>query len=416
MSSTSELVEHYFRHEYGRMVALLTSRLGVRHLELAEDVVQSSLLRALTAWPRTGLPSEPSAWLYRTAKNLALDALRRQQVAERVMQDTFAQFNEAQRFPDGIAFVDTEIGDETLQLLFLCCHPSITAESRVALALKTVSGFGVQEIASGLLTTGTSVEKRLTRAKARLREVEAELTELSSTDVIRRSDSVLSTIYLIFNEGFSASTGESPIRNELCEEAIRLVRMLADHPICQSPAVFALLALFLFHSARLDSRLDASGSVILLADQDRSQWNWGLICEAMDWMAKAARGSELSRYHIEAAIAWEHCRATEFAATDWPRIVQLYKTLLDQFSTPMIQLNAAVAHSYAHGPEVDREQLLSINDADRKRLRPWWDCCMAQLLECSGATARALSHWRDALALSTASAQRRFIQNQIDRL
>lgn len=416
MSSASELVEHYFRHEYGRLVALLTSQLGVRRLEFVEEAVQTALERALTAWPRTGLPTEPSAWLYRTAKNLVLDALRRQQVAERFEQDSYEQFNEAQTLADGLIHFDSEIGDETLRLLYLCCHPSLSAESRVALALKTVSGFGVHEIASGLLTTPANIEKRLTRAKERLREKAAELIELNSADVVPRTDSVLSTIYLIFNEGFSASTGDSPIRNDLCHEAIRIARMMASHPICGGPAVNALLALFLLHSARLDSRLDASGSVVLLADQDRSQWNWGLVREAMDRMSEAISGTELSRYHIEAGIAWEHCRAQDFESTDWTRIMTLYNMLLDRFSTPMIQLNAAVACSYAVGPTAGKEQLLAIADADRKRLRPWWDCCMAQLLERSTEFTSAMSHWRDALALATASAQRQFIQAQIDRL
>ncbi|MEQ1904779.1 MAG: sigma-70 family RNA polymerase sigma factor [Pirellulaceae bacterium] len=416
MSSASELVEHYFRHEYGRLVALLASRLGVRYLELAEDVVQSALSRALTAWPRSGVPNDPSAWLYRTAKNLALDALRREQLAERVLHGQVAPIDDSTNSPEGVVQFDSEIGDETLRLLFLCCHPAIAPESRVALALKTVGGFSVSEIASGLLTTADNVERRLTRAKEKLREAKAEITELNSAEVVSRMESVLSTVYLIFNEGFFASSGDSPIRDDLCAEAIRLAQMIAGHPICGCPTVYAQVALFLMHSARLNSRLDASGTTILLADQDRSQWNWDLIREAMSWMEKSATGDLLSRYHIEAAIAWEHCRATDFAATDWRRIVQLYGTLLDRFATPMIRLNAAIASSYADGPEAGREQLLAIDAVDRKRLRPWWDCCMAQLHERAGVPAAALSHWRDALALATTSPQRQFVQSQIDRL
>jgi RNA polymerase sigma-70 factor (ECF subfamily) len=177
-----------------------------------------------------------------------------------------------------------------------------------------------------------------------------------------------------------------------------------------------MLALLLLHAARLNSRLDSNGSIILLENQDRSQWNWTLIREAMEWATQAAKGNKLTRYHIEASIAWEYCRAAEFAATDWSRIDSLYKMLLARFSTPMIRLNAAVAHSYTQGPESGRKQLLSIDDADRKRLRPWWDCCMAQLYERAGSRSAALSHWRDALALSTVYAQRQFIQHQIERL
>ena len=182
MTSASELVEHYFRHEYGRLVALLTSRLGVRHWELVEEAVQTALARALTAWPRTGVPAEPSGWLYRTAKNLALDALRRQQVAERFEQEAFEKFDEARLPADVRTCFDTEIGDETLRLLYLCCHPAIASESRVALALKTVSGFGVHEIAGGLLTSAANIENILSRAQQRLRAMAAQHTEFNSSD------------------------------------------------------------------------------------------------------------------------------------------------------------------------------------------------------------------------------------------
>jgi RNA polymerase sigma factor (sigma-70 family) len=416
MGSPTELVEHYFRHEYGRLVALLTRQLGVRHLELAEDVVQSALSRALTAWARSGVPAEPSAWLYRTSRNLAIDALRRQESSDRILRANVEPSSDSQKLVSEVACFDSEIGDETLRLLYLCCHPAITPESRVTLALKTVGGFGVQEIASGLLTTASSVEKRLTRAKEKLREIDEELVEMDSSQLTSRTESVLSTVYLIFNEGFSASTGDSPIREDLCEEAIRMAHMLSTHPICGCPAAYALLALLLFHSARFDSRLDESGRAVLLADQDRSQWNWERIRQAMHWMEKAAQGSDLSRYHVETAIAWEHCRAAEFSATDWDRIAQLYEKLLERSSTPMIRLNAAVACSYADGPEAGRLQLLSIDGVDRQRLHPWWDCCMAQLQERSGNAAIAVSHWRDALALAKTSAQKQFIQSQLRRL
>lgn len=415
MTDTSRLVEHFFRHEYGRLVAVLMSQLGVRNLELVEDVVQTALSRALLVWPRSGTPDDPAGWLYRTAKNSALDALRRQAIAQRAIENTLQQpFSSASE--SWQAEAEHEIGDETLRLLYLTCHPILSPDSRIALALKLVCGFGIHEIACGLLTTPSNIEKRLTRAKERLREQAIEITELNSMDLLERRESVLSTIYLIFNEGFSSTCGDEPIRVDLCHEAIRLTRMIASHSKYSGPAVSALLSLLLLHSARLDSRLDSSGAAVLLADQDRSLWKWDWIREAMWWAEKSAYGAELSRYHIEAAIAWEHCRATDFSTVNWTQIARLYSMLLQRFTTPMIRLNAAVAQSYVNGPEIGRVQLLAIDGKDRKRLHPWWDCCMAQLHERSGDPEAAYFHWRDALVLATAPAQKRFIQCQIDRI
>ncbi|XZE20829.1 RNA polymerase sigma factor [Pirellulaceae bacterium SH449] len=278
MTSTSELVEHFFRHEYGRFVALLIRDLGGRNLELAEDVVQSAMSRALVTWPRSGTPTDPSAWLFRTARNLAIDALRRQKRQQNTgATDGVSVSNEITILEAELLRFESEIGDETLRLLFLCCHPAISVESQVALALKTVSGFGVQEIASGLQTSSATIEKRLTRAKEKLREYEIDFSELTSAAIIERLEAVLSTIYLIFNEGYATSSGENAIRLDLCWEAIRLGKMVAEHPLCGSPAAQALVALMLLHLARMKGRLDRDGVVVLLAEQDRDLWDGSLI-------------------------------------------------------------------------------------------------------------------------------------------
>lgn len=416
MDSSSDLVEHFFRHEYGRLVALLMRDLGVRNLELAEDVVQSAMSRALVSWPRSGTPSDPTAWLFRTAKNLAIDSLRKQKLAD---QYSAASRNRPEEFSQEhatLSELDSEIGDETLRLLFLCCHPVISIESQVALALKTVSGFGIHEIASGLQTSSATIEKRLTRAKEKLREHQLEFNELTPAAIVDRLTAVLSTIYLIFNEGYAASSGENPIRLDLCWESIRLAKMVAVHPLGGTPEAHAFVALLLLHAARMNGRLDTNGEVVLLAEQDRTRWDGGLIREAMAHAERAAQGTELSRYHIEAAIAWEHCRATDFSNTDWARISGLYELLQRRFSTPMIRLNAAVARSYVDGPDVGTALLKGLDDTDRQRIRPWWDCCMAQLYERLDQPRKALSHWLDAAALASAEPQRVFIRQQIERL
>lgn len=416
MNPTSELVEHFFRHEYGRLVALLTRDLGVRNLELAEDVVQSAMSRALVAWPRSGTPTDPSAWLFRVAKNMAIDSLRKQKLADTFLEASIHRPDEYLRTEMPLPEFETEIGDETLRWLFLCCHPVISAESQVVLALKTVSGFGVHEIASGLQTSSATIEKRLTRAKEKLREHQPEFNELTSTAMIERLEAVLSTIYLIFNEGYAASSGENPIRRDLCWESIRLGTMVAEHPVCGTPVAQAFVALLLLHMARMNGRLDTDGVVVLLAEQDRHRWDGGLLRHAMSYAERAAQGTELSRYHLEAAIAWEHCRAPDFAATDWSRIANLYEMLQQRYPTPMIRLNAAVARSYVDGPQAGTTLLLKLDDADRRRIRPWWECCMAHMHERMGQPHKALSHWRDALALASAESQRVFIRNRIERL
>lgn len=416
MSESAELVEHFFRHEYGRLVGLLTRSLGVRHLELVEDAVQMAMWRGLHSWSRQGIPDRPAAWLYRTARNWVIDALRREASLRKAQQSVSETLCDEgyDSLPE-----DAAVEDESLRLLFLCCQPAIPSESQVALALKIVGGFSVSEIASGLLASPASIEKRITRAKARLREEGEEIATLSIQAMQARLESVLLVLYLMFNEGFSASQGESPLKRDVCDEAIRLTRMLIAQPLHgqpllgQRPDVAAMLALMLMHSARFDTRVDADQCVVLLADQDRSAWDWSRVREAMHWMLVAARGEQLSRYHIEVAIAWEHCRAATLEATDWQCVLGHYKLLMQVAPSAMVRLNAIIAESYATGIDGALDSLRAMPAADRQQLRPWWDCTMANLLERQGEKARARSHWRDALALAGSAANRKLIEKHL---
>lgn len=412
MNDSRTLVEHFFRHEYGRLVAVLTRSLGIRNLELIEDVVQSALFKAIQTWGQNGIPDNPSAWLFRSSRNLAIDAIRRQHTEQRILQGTvesqleLAADNFASAFPD-------EVGDESLRLLFLCCHPSIPMESSIAFALKTVGGFSTEELSSAFLISNASVEKRIARAKEKLREIGTEITELDSPTLESRIDAVQSTIYLLFNEGYSSSSGEHTLRKDLCEEAIRLARMLIQSIAKPHPSCKALLALMLMHVARFDARVDESGSMVVLEDQNRSQWDWDRIREAMEWMAESAVGKQLSRYHFEAAIAWEHCRAKSFFEIDWQKISEYYHGLIRIHPSSMIQLNLAIAISYCLGPDVGMSKLTEITSEERKRLRPWWDCAIADLFFRLGRVDHALSHWQDALLLSNNTCQRELISKRI---
>lgn len=409
-SKSSTLVEHCFRHEYGRLVAVLTRALGVRNLELVEDVVQAALAKALQAWAQRGIPDDPAAWLYRTARNLAIDSLRRSQVEQRIAAESLL---EQDFLVEGGSAVPMEIEDAPLRFLFLCCHPSMPLESSVALALKTVSGFSTGEIASAFLISKSNAEKRITRAKERLREWGVEMVDLDPRAMESRLEAVQSTIYLLFSEGYSSSSGELALRKDLCEEAIRLARMLLQQTQLESASSAALLAMMLMHAARFDARVDTSGAIVLLESQNRSRWEWHRIREAMQWMARSTESNQLSRFHVESAIAWEHCRAATFEQIAWQRVVELYQVLGKIVPSPMIRLNQAIASSYADGPQAGLQRLIDIPDFDRSRLRPWWDCAVAEIYHRLGKRNEAIAHWTDAHALTTNSAQRALIARKL---
>jgi RNA polymerase sigma-70 factor (ECF subfamily) len=411
MTEPRELVEHFFRHEFGRLVALLTRSLGVRRLALVEDVVQSALVQALETWGRRGVPEDPAAWLFRTARNLAIDVLRRERVhAEalpRLAEDTL------QHEPRTEAHFADEIGDEPLRLLFVCCHEEIPAESRVAFSLRMLCGFSTAEIARALLTTEANVQKRIKRARDRLRELDVAFDTPPAEQLAARLDAVLAVVYLLFSQGCFVTHGDEPIRRDLCDEARRLGRMLASHSVGDVPAVHALLALMCFHAARFGARIALDGTVVLLEVQDRTAWNWSDVREGMGWLANSAAGEVLSRYHVEAAIAWEHCRAPTFADTDWQRIAELYDTLERIAPSPLHTLNRAVAEAYLHGPQAGLD-LLAASPPDAVPVRyPAWHTVIGELHFRLGEHAAAERAWEEALRLTSARADRDFLTRRL---
>jgi RNA polymerase sigma factor (sigma-70 family) len=343
------LVEHYFRHEYGRLVALLVRRVGIDQLEVVEDAVQSALLAALTAWVRDGIPENSAAWLYRVAHHHLLGALRKRQGQRRILAGIDATDGDDTEEPVLPAFAN-EVRDELLRMLFVCCDERIPSESRLVLALKTLCGFSVAEIAFRLFTTEANVYKRLARARERLRagDVGTETPPLESLRT--RVPSVHAVIYVLFNEGYLSTHAEHAIRAELCEEAIRLGTLLATHEVGAEPTTFALLALMHLHAARLASRQDATGGLLLLEEQDRSQWDREHMQKGAVWLARAGQGAIFSRFHAEAAIAAQHCFAASFSETRWAEIAELYAMLERIDPSPIHTLNRAVAVAEAEGP------------------------------------------------------------------
>jgi len=340
--STPELVEHFFRHEFGRLVATLSRRVGVQHIEAVEDAVQSALMTALETWTSGGLPSNPSAWLFRVAHNDLIGALRTQTGRQRILaQNPSDTAGTSENEP--AAFLAGEVSDDLLRMLFVCCDEAIPIESQLVLALKTLCGFGVREISLRLFTSEANAYKRLGRARNRLREMGRLPQELSNEQYSSRVPAVNKILYLLFTEGYLSSHAEQAIRRELCDEAIRLAHTLADHPVGQTPETFALLALMHLHAARMGARQDGAGGLLLLEEQDRRLWDQREIETGMSWLARAAQGDRFSRYHAEAGIAAEHCLAQSFAETRWDKVVECYALLERVAPSAIHRLNRAVA-------------------------------------------------------------------------
>jgi RNA polymerase sigma factor (sigma-70 family) len=409
MDQPSELVQHFFRHEYGRLVAILSRQFGSRRIDLVEDAIQNAMMRAMQTWSRQGVPSDPAGWLYRTARNNAVDLLRRETTLEAILTNL-----PNEPVPNSIDLEPVhDIANDQLRMLFLCCHESLSMESQIALALKLVAGFGVDEIAAGLLTTPANIQKRLTRAKETLREIEFDPSQLPSQELLQRRDAVHTVLYLIFNEGYQSSQQDDPIRIELCQEAIRLTGFLIMQPNLSSTATEALYALMLLHAARFDARIDSTGEILRLEDQDRSTWNQDCIANGLGWLERSARGENLSKYHIEAAIVAEHCRVKHFRETDWGIIVSLYDLLIQIEANSLHSLNRAIAIAFLHGPQAGLRSLQAINSSKVMENYRYWHSAMAELYRRSGQNELAIEHYEIAIERTDSLAEQKLLLKQV---
>lgn len=408
----AQLGEHFFRHEYGRMVAVLSRRVGVRHVETVEDAVQSALLAAVESWARGGLPENPSAWLFRAATNHLVGALRQRARRERLVVERAVDATDTAATASPAA-LSGDLGDDLLRMLFVCCDESIPVESQLVLALKTLCGFDVREIADRLFTTEANVYKRLGRARRRLRELPFATDDLSIAQLESRVPAVQSVLYLLFTEGYLSSNAEQAIRRDLCDEAKRLATVLAEHPVGREPNTFALLALMHLHAARMDARRDGSGGLLLLTEQDRSRWDQAEIQTGLAWLAKSAQGDVFSRYHAEAGIAAEHCLAPSFAETRWERIVECYGLLERLAPSALHTLNRAVAVAEWRGPAAGLAIL------ERLEPPPWlagsymWLAVLADLHGLCGNGERAHGYRDAALASAPSIAVRDLLQRRL---
>lgn len=401
-----ELVEHLFRHESGRMLAGLVRILGLHNLDLAEDIVQDALLRALETWRLGRVPENPAAWLMLTARNGALDVLRRERSARRFAPDLAYQLDsEWTLVPtlDGL-FLESELRDDQLRMMFSCCHPRLAPEVQVALILKILCGFGTREIARAFLVENAAMEKRIARGKEVLRET-GTLYEIGSDAAIGdRLDAVLATLYLLFNEGYHGSHPELPIREELCSEAMRLVAMLLEHRAAAPPRAVALLALMCFHAARLRARADDAGGLVLLEAQERGLWDHGLIRRAAELLERAAHGDEVSEFHLEAAIAAKHCLSARYEDTDWRGILALYDLLLRVKPTPIVALNRAIAVGQVDGPDAALAALHAIPPGALAGY-PFFAAALGEMHRRAGRPREAAAQYRTAIAQARSPAE-----------
>jgi RNA polymerase sigma factor (sigma-70 family) len=414
------MADQLFRHEAGRLVSILTRILGTENLELAEDVVQETLLQAIEAWKESGPPDNPPAWLFRVAKNKAIDALRRQRHSLRF------DFSDGDRILLSSEYTlsttmeqlwkETSVEDDMLGMMFACCHPGLAGESQIALVLKTLCGFSTAEIAQAFLTSEDTVSKRLFRAKEFFRKEKIRPIIPADAELQARLDPVLNSIYLVFNEGYRSTHDDAAIRTDLLGEALSLGKLLADNPHIDDPRVFALMALMCFHASRSDSRLTSEGDLVLLPEQNRALWDPRLIASGNAYMQRAAKGEGLTAYHLEAAIAYEHCVAPSFEATDWRRILRYYDWLCKVSPGPMTKLNRVIVVMQAEGPEAALGRLWELPDQAGLRAHSLFHALLGEIHMRLGDAEAAKEGFAAAIRLTQSEAERKVLREKIDGL
>ena len=395
------------------MVATLTRIFGVEHLTLAEDVVQEALARALQTWPFYGVPQNPSAWIMRASRNLALDVVRREKVFRDKEPEISLLMERESTAPDAAVFNDQQIADDRLRMMFVCCHPLISQEDQVALALKTLCGFSPAEIAKAFLTTEAAIAKRLTRAKQKIRDEQVPFAIPEGEELAQRLDGVLRSLYLLFNEGYKASSGDKLVREDICQEAIRLTGLLVKHTAGNKPKTHALLALMLLNTARVPARMDDDGNLLRLQEQDRSRWNQPMIARGMFHIAQSAAGDEISEYHLQAGIAACHCAAKDFRSTDWGQILELYDRLIDFDDSPVVALNRAVALAEVQGPQAGIEAVGSIQNLQSLESYYLLHAVLGEFELRLNHSHAAAGHFRKSLQLAEIKAERTFLSEKL---
>lgn len=399
------MIPHLFKTEYRKIVSVLCKRFGFAQVEVAEDIASDTFLTAAQVWGIKGLPENPVAWLYKVAKNKAINHLQRQQLFNETIAPAIGRAGSAD---DEIDLSPQNINDSQLQMMFAICHPAIPIEAQIGLSLRILCGFGIEEIADAFLTNKETINKRLFRAKEKLREANIAI-ELPN-DIEQRLPTVLTTLYLLFNEGYYSVSHNQVVRKDLCLEAMRLCYMLIENTITNKPDVNALLSLMCFHASRLDARIDAQGHLVLYHDQDTSLWNTDLISKGGYFLHCAATGNRLSKYHIEATIAYWNTQQAD-TPQKWEAVLQLYNQLLMIDYSPMAALNRTFALAKVYGKQT------AIAEAEKLQLttNQFYFALLGELYTGID-NQQALLHFNMVLEMAKTQTDKQVIQQKISTL
>lgn len=413
----NDTIDHLFRQESGKMVAVLVKIFGSEHYSLAEDVVQEALIKALQSWKFGGIPNNPSAWLYRTARNKAIDLIRKKK-HELAFDFTLPDLQLLKsEYTLGVTmntfWEEDRIKDDFLAMMFACCHPDISAENQITFILKSLCGFSTREIARAFITSEDTISKRVYRTKEYFRKNKLRPQIPDKSELHNRMEGVLQTIYLMFNEGYNSTQQESLIRKDVIEQAMHLCQSLIEHPQTQIPEAYALMALMCLHTARLDSRLSTNGDLILLANQDRTLWNDELIKKGSAYLIKSAEGEILSIFHIEAAIAYTHCSAKKYEDTDWKGILSYYDMLLKIAPNVVTELNRSVAVLELHGPEEAFKSLQPLVSSKPLQTYYPYHVVLGEIYARLGEDVLACESFEKAIICTVSAQEKEFMQQKI---
>ncbi|MGB3075213.1 MAG: sigma-70 family RNA polymerase sigma factor [Chitinophagales bacterium] len=415
--SITETIDHLFRHEYGKIVSVLTRIFGMHNLELAEDIVHDTLLKALEQWRFSGMPENPSAWFYKVAKNKAIDVIRREKRHRKFAADVAPLLQSEYTLVPTIKelFNENEVQDDVLRMMFACCQPAIPSESQVALILKTLCGFSIEEIAKAFLTNPETINKRLYRARQQFREGEVKFEIPQPHQLETRLENVLTALYLLFNEGYNSTSNDQLVRKDLVVEASRLCFLLTQNKITDSPKVNALLSLMLFHASRINTRLDDQHNILLLADQDRTQWDRDLIEAGVRYFEKSMQEEPYNFYQLQAGIALQHAVAPSFEHTDWSTILALYTIICSLFPSPVAFLNRAIVLAQIDGPLCGLEEINNLPGKEKLSTYYLLPATLGDLYLRAGNKEEAKKNLLQALSLTHAPAEKKLLQSKLEQ-
>lgn len=406
MDQPTELIPHLFRTEYRKIVSVLTKTFGFGRIEIAEDIASDTFLTAAETWGLRGLPANPTAWLYHVAKNKAKNHLQRNSLFEKKIAPEISVSSETE---DEINLSDQNINDSQLQMMFAICNPAIPQEAQIGLSLRLLCGFGIDEIADAFLTNKETINKRLFRAKEKLREENIKLEMPPSPEIVSRIDAVLTTLYLLFSEGYYSASTNTTLRKDLCWEAIHLTQFLLETEATNLPQTNALLSLMYFHASRFDARVNDRGEIILYDDQDQTRWDAACIQMGEFYLNQSARGNQLSKFHLEAAIAYWHTQPAD-TNEKWENILQLYNQLIQLEYSPVAALNRTYALAKARGVEI------AIVEAEKLKLEDnhFYFTLLGELYK-NIDHQKSTDHLRKALQLAKLQAEKQLIQSKLEK-